>query len=344
MKKGAFFLENKGNMHNFTKTENEIILWNSDIKIHLAPYGAGVRKIYIKNRNSIFKNIALALSHENDYLHCPLYAGATLAPTSGRIAEGILTLENQTFHLDKNENNQNHLHGGTHNLSFRQWDIVRKTDTDVLFTCFAADGVDGYPGNRRFSVEYILDGQRLEMHLYAESDRETYLNLSNHTYFNLNAFDRSGLEQYLQIRADHCIVNDEHHIPQNTIPVVHTEFDFRKETKLAERFNECDTSLQFRYAKGLNHYLLLSKHSPRIPACSLSSADQSVRMDLYTDAPALVVYTGGFIDHSFTMAEDEKRTYPGCALAIEPSFEPFHHVCPHVMKTFSRRITCHFHI
>lgn len=336
-------MENKGNTNNYRKIQKEILLQNSTIKIYFASYGAAVRKIYIKNQNSSFKNIALALSHENSYLQCPLYAGATLAPTSGRIPEGILTLGKQTFYLDKNENNTNHLHGGTHNLSFRKWDIVRKTDTDVLFTCFASDGVDGYPGNRKFYVEYILDGPRLEIRLNAESDRDTYFNMSNHTYFNLNAFNHSALEQYIKIQSDYCIINDENHIPQSAIPVVHTEFDFQKETKLADRFKKYKNSVQFRYARGLNHYFLLSNHSLQSPACSLSSDDQHMRMDLYTDAPALVVYTGGFIDHSFLMSEGEKSTYPGCALALEPSFEPFHHVCPHVMKTFSRRIICHFH-
>ena len=326
------------------KNTEEITLSNTALKIVFSSYGAGVRSIRIRKNDACFENIALTLKPEEADMKNPLYAGATLAPAAGRIEGGVLYLDNVRYPLTKNEQGKHHLHGGEENLSFSLWDITEHTDRTLIFSNSLKDGTDGYPGNRKFSVKYTLEEHALEIQLYAESDKKTYFNLSNHTYFNLNAFSSSGLNQYLTIQAGQVILNNRKHIPQNTINTAGSEFDFLSPVNIGRRIDAYPESIQFRTARGLNHYFLLSENGESSPACCLTAADKRTTLRLYTDAPALVLYTGGFIDNSshYENDGDEAPAYPGCAIAMEPSYAPFFGKCPYGTKEFNRFIRWEF--
>lgn len=333
------------NSERIRKTAKEITLSTACLEAVFSSYGASVKKILYRKKNSSFKNIAFTLDSNHTDLPNPLYAGATLAPAAGRIKEGILSLNGRTYQLTKNEGGIHHLHGGKECLSFCHWDIESLTDSSVLFSAFLKDGTDGYPGNRKFTTEYILKDNCLEIRQHAESDRETYCNLSNHTYFNLNAFSASGLNQYLTVSADQVILNDKEHIPQGLIGTANTEFDFLSPTNIGKRIDSFPDSVQFQTARGLNHCFLLSQKGAALPACSLLSADKDTALLLYTDAPALVIYSGGFIDDSLSYQGDDglpHPAYPGCAIAMEPSFPPLSKNCPYGADQFDRLIRWEF--
>lgn len=324
----------------------EITLSNARLQVVLSSYGASVRKVSYKKKNASFKNIALTLSPGREGLPNPLYAGATLAPAAGRIKNGVLSLDEKTYQLTKNERGAHHLHGGEECLSFCYWDVASQTDTSVIYTAFLKDGADGYPGNRKFTIKYTLQDHCLELRQYAESDVKTYCNLSNHTYFNLNAFFASGLNQHLKVFAEQVILNDAEHIPQYPVSVANTEFDFTFPVNIGQRIASCPESAQFNTARGLNHHFLLSKKGTSSPACSLLSADGTTSLLVYTDAPALVIYSGGFIDDSLSYQGNDGLphcAYPGCAISIEPSFPPFSGNCPWGSNKFERFIQWEFH-
>lgn len=329
------------------KTAKKIELSNAYLRIIFSSYGASVRKLCCRKENGTFKNIAFTLPEEEACSENALYAGATLAPAAGRIANGMLNLDCGSYRLTKNEAGKHHLHGGAENLSFAFWEIMKQTADTVIFSAALKDGTDGYPGNRVFSVEYTLKDNTLEIRLCAESDRPTYFNLSNHTYFNLNGFSDSGLKQYLMLPAKQVVFNNEEHIPQIAATVEGTEFDFSRYTKIGERIGAHPESGQFRTARGLNHYFLLKERDGKIPACSLLSADKKTALHLYTDAPALVLYSGGFMDETSHYEKNDgtfSDAYPGCAVAIEPSNLPCFAECFHEMTKFERVIRWEFAI
>lgn len=334
-----------------TNTENralnaeEYVLSNKYLTISFSSFGASVRKICIKKTNGKLKNIAFTLPYAELYPDNTLYAGATLAPTSGRIENGLLSVNNTLFLLSKNEQGRHHIHGGSKNLSFRFWRLTARDNHMLTFLTALPDQTDGYPGNRRFEVTYLLKDNCLEIRQHAVSDMDTCFNMSNHTYFNLNAFSSSGLDQYLAVRADRVICNNKEHIPQNTISTSDTEFDFLSCTHIEARFRQYKKSGQFQIAHGLNHYFLLSESSADSPACTLLSADKKTALRLSTDAPALVLYSGGFIDASLHYEKADGSLHaacPGCAVAIEPSYIPFHRECPYAAKQFDRMIRWEF--
>lgn len=347
-------VESKNKIEKSQSNYSTFSIFNKNLKLILSPYGASIHKLFFRTGSDTFKNIAFSLPNDKIFYPNSLYAGATLAPTSGRIKDGILTINNTVFQLTKNENNQTHLHGGTHNLSFQNWAVTDRTDVSISFSAFLKDKTDGYPGNRNFYVSYELKDSSVEIHMWADSDKETYFNMSNHTYFNLNAFSSSGLDQFLRINADSVIYNNEFHIPKEIKSVKNSAFDFKTLQYIAKGLYTYPHDKQLLYAKGYNHYFILSDHSSTqknccskvdIPACTLLSGDQQLQMDLYTDAPALVLYSGGFIDSSFSYQKEDNSTaaaYPGCGIAVEPSYLPFHHICPHASTHFERKICLTF--
>lgn len=334
-----------------TNTENKAIsaeeytLSNKYLEISFSSFGAAVRKICIKKSKDKLENIAFTLPDTELYPDNSLYAGATLAPTSGRIENGLLSINKTLFLLSKNEQGRHHIHGGKENLSFCFWKLTYKDSHTLTFSASLKDKVDGYPGNRNFEVTYQLKDNCLEIQQHATSDTDTCFNMSNHTYFNLNAFSCSGLDQYLMIRANQVVCNNEEHIPQKAISTPGTEFDFLSGVHVGKRIEQYTESEQFRIARGLNHYFLLSENTTDSPACILNSSDRKSSLRLTTDAPALVLYSGGFIDASFHYEAADgslHAAYPGCAVAIEPSYAPFQKECPYAAKTFDRMIRWEF--
>lgn len=301
---------------------------SDSLAVAVSDIGAGIRSVHLKKGPFASKNVVLSFLHTQDYFHNPLYAGATLAPSAGRVKNGAVCLGGSMIQLSKNENHRTHLHGGSHPLSFRRWETLQLTASDALFRASLPDGLDGYPGNRMFFTAYSITGCRLNISYRMESDRPTYVNISNHAYFNLNGFSAgaktSGLEQYFCTTAAQAVYNDEEHIPVRLTDVENTPFDFSDYRLIKDNVNTFAAHPQLRTARGYNHYFLVGETSGAA-ACSLLSFDKRLEMRVFTDAPAFVLYTGGFIDHSNRLLTDDGSalsTSPGCAVAIEPSSLP----------------------
>lgn len=305
----------------------EITLENQNIKACLSSIGAAIRSIDITLSDHTVRRITLCFAGEEPWHQNPFYSGATLAPTAGRIKDGCLAIGSKTYTLSKNENGITHIHGGFHNLSFCQWEVSDLLpNQSVTFCAFLPDGIDGYPGNRTFYVTYRLTGRRLTISQHAETDQPTYINMSNHTYFNLNGFITSGLNQYLKVNAVQTIINDKNHLPVKTIDTHGCEFDFSNFKLLGEQISFFKDASQIILSRGYNHCFLLSGSTGQtLPSYSLMSGDQKLAIDFYTDAPGVVLYTGGFLEDRFLLSLSDKSTCfssSGCAVALEPCFPP----------------------
>lgn len=327
--------------------KKDLSLKNTFLEITFSEIGASIKNIRLLFPDKRFKNITLNLLLPKNAPCNSLYAGATLAPAAGRIRDGALTLDGVSFRLTKNENNATHLHGGKSNLSFSVWKLCSSTEASLSFRNFLPDGTDGYPGNRYFYTTYTLQDSSLIIHMHAESDKKSWFNMSNHTYFNLNAFFLPGLEQYLQIKADAVLLNNTLHIPTKKQDVLSTPFDLRNPTLLSKQLQAYVSDQNLLSSKGFNHYFILEKNRERnLPDCRLLSADRKISMDLFTDAPAIVFYSGGFIDNRYSFFGDDgiRRTYPGCAVALEASELPCHLAHPCGETIFDRTIRLKFHV
>lgn len=290
-------------------------------QVTLNSIGASIRSIGYTDSAEKFKNIALSFASDSDYTGNTLYAGATLGPCAGRISNGWLSLPAKKYHLTRNEKNRHCLHSGIHSVSFINWTLVsiREEDTcaEALFQCTLPDCCDGFPGNRTFSVSYLLnEAHELTVRYRAVSDKTTYFNMSNHSYFNLSGnFEESVYDHLLQIHADSYIYNDDEFIPEGIAPVENSPFDFRKPVSLTRQMKAFSDNAQLTVSRGYNHAFLLNKNN-ELPQLVFTSPDSVKKLFISSDAPCVVVYSGGFIESGLPLSGNQ-ISCPGCAAAFE---------------------------
>ena len=304
------------------------ITTSHSLHVALSALGASIQKIAVKNQTGEETPLVLGFEDPIYYQKLCCYAGATLGPNAGRIRGGRLP----DCQLACNDG-ANQLHGGLPNLSAKLWDIHSVSsghDAAVIsMRTEQPDGLCGYPGNRRYEVCYTIeDTNWITIEYTAYTDRPTYINLSNHTYWNLSGhFEKSACHQKLRIFSNNVCQNDTEHLPADIIPVQGTVFDFRKSRTMKNAKNFRQNS-QLQMAHGYNHAFLLNKNQagrnlrgisrvPQLkPACILTDPASGRTLRIFTDAEALVVYSGGFLEAGMPLLCGQ-RSVPSCAVALE---------------------------
>ena len=304
------------------------------LTVSVLTLGAAIQRVVLEDKKGHQTDLALGFPDAGPYESGLCYAGATLAPNAGRIRNAQLPVGPELRCLTANDHGHQ-LHGGPHNLSLAVWKVEsvssRIDSVCITFSARQQHELDGYPGNRKYYVSYLLeDTNWLTVSLSAVTDRPTYINMSNHTYWNL-AGSGSPLEQVLEIPADYVCINDEMHLPADIIPVTGTAFDFRRfcSPDRAIRSAADPISLkQLEISRGYNHAFILKKqdsfrklHHVKHPvnlkrACVLSDLRTGHTVKVFTDANALVVYSGGFLPTGAALHQNTLSS-PGCAIALE---------------------------
>ena len=280
--------------------------------------GASLARICVPDRNGAFANVALSPLAPDD----PTFAGAVLAPYAGRIAGGRLRVGEKMVQLACNEGS-NQLHGGAHTLSHRMWTCGGLREgpgwQEIAFSAEAADGEDGFPGNRRFTAVYRLcEDQRLALTLTAETDRPTRVNLSHHPYFNLSGDFSHGVgDHLLHIAAEAVYLCDAAFLTGGRAEPPRAALDFTR----ARPIGDAQTDAQLALARGLNHCYVLPPGEGR-PVVTLVHPAFGRRLRLCTDAPCLTAYAGGFLSPPNSAIALEAQGHPESPFA--PAAAPLH--------------------
>lgn len=294
------------------------------LTISILPLGAVIQKIAVFDERGQEIPLALGFPEPEPYASLTCYAGAALGPNAGRIRGGRLSLPGEECALVPNDGG-NQLHGGPHSLSSQLWtveDFFCQGDTaSLLLYAAQPHGLDGWPGNRSCRVRYTLtDDGRFTIEYEARTDRPTYFNLSDHTYWNLSGeFGRTALAQELTIRAGQVCINDAEHLPVGLVPVDRTAFDFRQGCTLegaASAASDPVSLEQLAIARGFNHAYLLDGAPGLKSACVLRDPRSGREMELWTDAPGVVLYSGGFLPFGMELSGGQCSS-PSCAIALE---------------------------
>ncbi|WP_423249129.1 aldose epimerase family protein [Clostridium sp.] len=240
---------------------SKIILKNDKVYVEILNLGAVIEKINVEDRYGNKENIVLAYKDEESYIENPSSLGAVVGRVAGRIGNGSFKLNDVNYELDKN-NNGNCLHGGYKGFSKKIWDYSYNEDEEnsiVTFTCFSKDGEGGFPGNLNVKVTYSLEWNKLSIEYRASSDKDTVVNLTNHSYFNLSGNNkRNVLEQKIYIDSDKICELDKNLIPTGIfLSVEKTPFDFREAKNIGEDINK--NNLQLEIGSGYDHPWILNK-------------------------------------------------------------------------------------
>jgi aldose 1-epimerase len=268
------------------------------MEVLITNYGATVVSIKVPDRAGRSADVVLGYDSIAGYYQGGSYFGCIVGRYGNRIAGGRFTLDGKTYQLATN-NGPNSLHGGTKGFDKVVWDAKQEGNVVVL-SYTSADGEEGYPGNLTVNVRYELPGDSNELRISytATTDKPTVLNVTNHSYFNLEGQGKGNiLDHEMMINADGITVVDSTLIPTGDIaPVAGTAFDFRKPRKIGERIN--DTSdLQILYGLGYDHNFVLNGAAGAMKLAARVVAPGSGRvLEVHTTEPGVQFYSGNFLD------------------------------------------------
>ncbi|MBK5142767.1 galactose-1-epimerase [Budviciaceae bacterium BWR-B9] len=266
------------------------------------------------------RELLLGCSKPEDYLHQGAYLGATVGRYANRIAHSRLIRQAIQTALAANQGDHQ-LHGGANSFDQRRWTIESQCDQSVTFKIYSADGDNGYPGNFSAEVTYTLtETNRIEISYLATVDRDCPVNLTNHAYFNLDGKNQDSRHHRLQINANNFLPVNSEGIPDADLTQVNgLSMDFRQPKTLMQDFLADEYQ---RKVSGYDHAYLLSPecHSGEQPAALLWSADNKVKMSVFTTKPALQLYSGNFLQG--TPSRDGKTYGSFAGIALESEFLP----------------------
>lgn len=275
-------------------SENEkahLITWeNADgTKAEFTDYGASLVSLFVKNKNGDIVNTVLGYDTFSEYVSSSGCLGATIGRYANRIENASFELDETTYKLYANEGT-NTLHGGKKGFDKYIWDYEIKEDK-VCFSRLSPDGEENFPGNLFVRVEYEFKDNKLIIRYFAKTDKPTVINLTNHTYFNLNGYGNI-LNHKVKIYSNSFTPCDENTLPTGEIKDVEgTALDFREFKEIGSDINDSDV---MRY-KGYDHNFVLSNSCDDL-AAEVINDDSSLKLMCYTDQPALQFYTANFLD------------------------------------------------
>jgi aldose 1-epimerase len=270
------------------------------IVVRFLSLGGSLTEINTPDRHGHFDNIVLGHDNLAGYDSNAGYFGAIVGRYANRIAKGSFTLNGRSYHLPIN-NGPNSLHGGTSGFNLQLWQVTPRTVAEGVaaeLSYTSPDGQDGYPGTLKVRVTYTLeDSNALRIDYQAITDKPTVINLTNHSYFNLNGNGSgSALHQLVEINADSYTPADATQIPTGEIAkVAGTPMDFR-----SLRVIDAGIDAPFRQNKlahGYDHNWVLNKDRPgELSFAARAYAPRTGRvLEVYTTEPGVQMYTSNYL-------------------------------------------------
>ncbi len=284
---------------NGKKTNLYFLKNHNHVQVAITNYGARIVGILTPDRNWHFADIVLGHDSLGGYLSgTNNYFGAIIGRYANRIAKGTFKLDGKTYHIPINDP-PNSLHGGTKGFDSRIWDVRQLNDQNLLLTYDSKNGEEGYPGNLKIQVLYsLMANNSLRIEYIATTNKETVVNFTNHSYFNLNGAGNGKIyNQVLLINANNYTPIDSTEIPTGQIVSVKgTPFDFTQPTPIGKRINE--NNQQLKYANGYDDNWVLNKPKPGslTLAARVYDPGNGREIEVYTTQPGLQFYSGNFLN------------------------------------------------
>lgn len=290
-------------------------------KIVLTNAGASIVELWVPDKDGQLGNVVLGYQNVEQYLNNTMVFGATIGRHAGRIDRAQLQVENDTIQLPTNEND-NLLHGGDGHFGTILWTYAVIEQEDAIaarFTLESPNGTNNFPGNVTTTVTMTFnENNQLRIDYDAHSDKDTVLNLTNHSYFNLSGNLTTPIGDHtLMLRSDYYLQLAEDSIPTYAKAVRNTDFDYNQEKLLGHIFNSEDP--QAKRVNGFDHPFHLIGAAPQI---RLTEPHVGRVMEVETNYPTAVVYSGNSIDESVVLTNGETAKKHS-AICFETQLAPY---------------------
>ena len=267
----------------------EYTITNGGVTVVLLNRGGTIKNIFIKDKNGVLQDVVLGYDTPEEYAgdNTFLCYGALVGRYANRIINAEFEVNGKKYLLEKN-NGEHHLRG---KFTYRYLDSKIAGENSVEMTLVSPPEEEGYPGTLTLTLTYTLtDEGGLILDYTATSDEDTVVNLTNHSYFNLNGQKGEGIENHnLTLNADSFTsLTPERILTGNIMSVDGTSFDFRKGANLGAAMSGEDEQMAIFHS--LDHNFILSEKEGMKHAATLTSDTTGISMDVYTTEPAVQVY------------------------------------------------------
>lgn len=296
----------------------KVILSNKKYKVECISLGATLTSFQIKNEMNKTHDVVLGYNTSQHYIDDPTHFGMTIGRFANRIANGRFVLDGKVYDIDKN-NNGNSLHSGKVCICWHNWETSLFTNNGnpgVKFETISKEGDDNWPGTLKITSSYELteDGQLILIHC-AKTTSPTYVNLTNHSYFNLSGDCTQDVLNYeFKCDATNYLEVDKNYIPNGKLHETHnTPFDFKNFRQIGERINEVN---------GYDHCLVFPDYDKTLKKrAELKSEKDNIKMTVSTTLPGMQIYTSNNLKKT-TVNKCGKNCIPYGAICLETQYFP----------------------
>lgn len=268
-----------------------ISMKNDDLEVVVSNFGCTIIKVLMKDKNGNIDDVVLGYDDFQSYQTLDAYLGALVGRIANRIGKGKFSLNGEEYTLAIN-NGPNHLHGGIKGFSYQVFDYEIKDERTIEFHYLSKDGEEGYPGNLDLKVIYELKGDTVCVRYLATTDKDTIINITNHSYFNLSGKKENIYHHLLEVKADRFACVDPDGLPTGEFKAVEgTPFDFNTPAYIGERV-DCDDE-QLKIGKGFDHpFIFTTDHNQVI----LTHEKSGRSLIVSTTLPGAQIYTANYLD------------------------------------------------
>ena len=292
------------------------------MRVKIITYGAAIRAIELPCADGgAMRDVVLGFDDVAGYESHDAYFGATIGRFANRIKTGRFMMGGQEVRLNLN-NGKCHLHGGFKGFDKKVFSGEVQGDALVL-TCQSPDMEENYPGSLNLGVSYTLtDDNRLKTSYVADADQDTIINITNHSYFNLNGQQGDILSHKLKVYSDEFLEFDpEGLVTGGILKTKDTPLDFSD-------FREVGSGAQSSWPQissvlGIDHAFILDAENKKKlrPAATLQSPDGRCALTVQTDMPACHVYSGNYLAGKFT-GKQGVCYQKNAGICFEPEYYP----------------------
>lgn len=270
---------------------------DAGMEVQVSDFGATLVNVTVLDQDKNPVEVVLGYEDAAGYENGTAAIGAIVGRNANRIGGACVTINGIDYKLAENDG-KNNLHSGPDVYQKRMWRVIENGDDHVTFLLHSPDGDQGYPGALDMKVTYTLDEENgLTIHYEAVPDQDTVINMTNHSYFNLNGH-KSGsvLHHRMQLLSDAFTPADAQSIPTGEICSVDgTPMDFRSTKELGAEIDAAYEPLIL--GTGYDHNWVLKNEGRSDKVAEVTGDESGIVMEVWTDRPGVQVYTANFLEN-----------------------------------------------
>jgi aldose 1-epimerase len=297
-------------------------------EVCITNYGAIITSFKVIQANGNINDIVLGFDKVEDYLSEEYlsgypYFGAAIGRYANRIRNGEFSIDGKKYFLEKNKI-PDHLHGGTTGFDKKVWPCISNSKNTLTLQYKIIDGEEGYPGNLETELRFELnDANELIYEYFATTDKTTAVNLTHHSYFNLNNYSGTIGDHLVKINSAAILEQDNNFVVTGkTLPVINTMYDFNNAKRIDENWNAND---------GYDQTYIIENINSSDPVAEAFSERSGITLQVFTSEPVVHFYTGKWIP-SLKGKNGESYT-PFSGFCFETHKHPNSINIPHFPKT-----------